>query len=144
MVEDKNYVADDSTEVPDEIKDESEESSLHYDSKEVPVEKNDKSLETSATTSEEVETSEEEIPENIEKVRVFITNDQRNIKEVEIDVLLVLQQNQIIVKDKKLVLNYAFRKSFLFSIEAYNSEQIFTINDQLVEAKSKINIQIEL
>ena len=104
----------------------------------VEAEENFDSLENDAN-----ETTEEEIPETVEKVRVFITNDNRNIKEVELDVLAFLQQNNIIVTDQETVLNFFFRKSFLFSIEAYNSEQIFSINDKLIEENSKISIQIE-
>ena len=90
-----------------------------------------------------VEAKEEEIPETIEKVHIFITYDNRNIKEVELNILAFLQENNIIVNGQKTVLNFYFRKSLLFSIEAYNSEQIFNINDKLIEEKSKISIQIE-
>ena len=61
--------------------------------------------------TEEVETKEE-YPESIKRVRVFIIDDLRNIKEVELDVMSVLQQNNITVRAKETILNYVF----LFSI----------------------------
>ena len=88
-------------------------------------------------------TKEEFIPESIDKIRVFILNDERKIGEVELEVLSVLQQNKIIVLEKETALNFSYRKSFLLPIEPFNSEQIFIIDDQLREDKSKISIQIE-